>query len=322
MKRINNLYSGICSIENLVLAEKKARKGKSHQYGVKVFDRSPEEKLQAIHESLINKTYKTSDYKTFTIYEPKERLISCLPYTDRIVHHAVMNKLEKIFTDTFTADTYSCIKGKGIYGFHRAFRKALNDVPGTKYCLKIDVKKFYPSIDHRILKQLLRRKFKDQDLLWLLDGIINSAPGVPIGNYLSQFFANFYLTGFDHWIKENQQVKYYFRYCDDIRILASNKKELHGLLQKIREYFTDNLNLTMKSNYQVFPVDPQGVDVIGYVFFHTHTRIRPSIKKSYARAMASNNTNIQTKAAYWGWAKHANTKHLIKKLLCQKQKAA
>lgn len=313
MRRLTNLYDNIISIDNLVLAEKKARKGKGHQYGVQIFDRDPQSALLSIQEKLKNKTYRTSAYKTFKIYEPKERIISCLPYIDRIVHHAIMNHLEKPFVDSFTADTYSCIKGRGIGGFRRKFRKALQDVPGTKYCLQIDIKKFYPSIDHRILKQQMQRKFKDQDLLWLLNGIIDSAPGVPIGNYLSQYFANFYLTGFDHWIKEVMGVKYYFRYCDDIRILSSSKDELQSLLIEIKKYFTDILKLEMKPNYRVFPTET-GIDVVGYVFYPYHTLLRKSIKQNFAKAMARNNRNLLAIAGHWGWAKHANTKNLIKKI--------
>lgn len=320
MKRLNNLYAKITSMDNLVLAEKKARKGKSHQYGVQVFDRDPAAALSAINEQLVNKSYSTSAYKTFTIYEPKERLISCLPYTDRIVHHAVMNELEKPFVDSFTADTYSCIKGRGIGGFRRNFMKALLDEPGTKYCLQIDIRKFYPSIDHGILKQQLSRKFKDQDLLWLLGGIIDSAPGIPIGNYLSQYFANFYLNGFDHWIKETMGVKYYFRYCDDIRILCSNKEELHQLLAAIKIYFQERLQLQVKPNHRIFPT-ALGVDVVGYVFFPHHTLLRKSIKQNFARAMATN-YSMATVAAYWSWAKHADTKHLMKKLWQKPQLAA
>ena len=118
--------------------------------------------------------------------------------------------------------------------------------------------KFYPSIDHEILKQVVRRKIKDKRLLWLLDEIIDSADGVPIGNYLSQYFANLYLAYFDHWIKEEKRIKYYYRYADDIVILGSDKNELHSLLHEIRAYLSDRLKLKVKRNYQVFPVDKSG----------------------------------------------------------------
>ena len=197
MKRIGNIYQDICSVENLQLADMKARKGKKHQPGIIDFDKNREQNLIEIHEELTNKTYKLSGYTTFKVYEPKERIVFKLPYKHRVVQHAILNRIEGIFTASFTADTYSCIKGKGIHGAARAVRKALRDKDNTTYCLKLDIKKFYPNVDHDILKAMLRRKFKDNDLLWLMDGIIDSADGLPIGNYLSQYFANFYLTYFD-----------------------------------------------------------------------------------------------------------------------------
>lgn len=318
MKRINNLFEQIISFENLMIADNKARKGKLNQYAVRIHDRNREDNLHHLHLMLKDKTYTTSQYSTFTVFEPKERLVFRLPYyPDRITHHAIMNVLEPVFVSCFTADTYSCIKGKGIHAAASAVKKALKDVEGTQYCLKLDIKKFYPSIDHSILKQLLRKKFKDNNLLWLLDNIIDSADGVPIGNYLSQYFANFYLTYFDHWIKESKRVKYYFRYADDIVILSDNKPYLHSLLSEIRAYLQNNLKLQVKENYQVFPVDCRSIDFVGYRFYHTHTLLRKSIKKSFARAVAQGK-NRESIASYMGWAKHCNSKNLIKKLLDEK----
>jgi RNA-directed DNA polymerase len=213
----------------------------------------------------------------------------------------------------FTGDTYSCIKKRGIHGAAFAVRKALRNEDGTKYCLKLDIKKFYPSIDHAILKMLLRRKFKDNDLLWLLDEIIDSAPGLPIGNYLSQYFANFYLAYFDHWIKEVKQVKYYFRYADDLVILSGDKKHLHQLLYEIKQYLS-SLKLSVKENYQVFPVDSRSIDFVGYRFYHSHTLLRKSIKQRFAK-MLSRRRNDTSIASYWGWVKHCNGTHLLKTLL-------
>ncbi len=319
MKRKTNLFEKIISVENLQLADKKARRGKLKQYGVKIHDKNRDENILLLHQQLSEKKYNTSEYKTFTIKDPKVREISCLPYfPDRIVHHALMNYLEGLFVPVFTSDTYSCIKGKGIHAASRNLKSKLsNDVPGTKYCLKLDITKFYPSIDHSILKSLLRRKIKDADLLWLLDEIIDSAPGVPIGNYLSQYFANFYLAYFDHWIKESQQVQYYFRYADDIVILADNKEYLHQLLAEIREYLQSNLNLSIKPNYQVFPVASRGIDFVGYVHFHTHTLLRKRIKKSFAKKLKQNE-NRQSIPSYLGWAKHCNSTNLLKKLTHEK----
>lgn len=315
MKRFNNLYKQIISIENLRLADERARKGKSAQYGVIAHSMNSEANLQQLHEMLRDKTYRTSEYTTFKIYEPKEREIFRLPYfPDRITHHAVMNVLEKIFVSTFTADTYSCIKGKGIHAAAIAVRKALRDTAGTQFCLKLDIKKFYPSIDHVILKSLLWRKFKDRDLMWLLCDIIDSAPGLPIGNYLSQYFANFYLTRFDHWLKETKQVKYYFRYADDIVVLADNKPYLHQLLSDMRNYLDTELKLQIKDNYQVFPVAARSIDFVGYRFYHTHTLLRKSIKQNFARMLAKRKNDASI-ASYTGWAKHCDSKNLVKTLL-------
>lgn len=305
-------------MDNLVLADKNASKGKLKQYGVLQHLKQQQSNILLLHESLLNKNYTTSPYTTFKVYEPKERDVYRLPYyPDRIVHHAIMNVLEPIFLSTFTSNTYSCIKGKGIHAAANDVRNALLDVHNTTYCLKLDIKKFYPSVNHQILKQLLKKKFKDKDLLNLLDNIIDSAEGLPIGNYLSQYFANFYLTYFDHWIKQDKAVKYYFRYADDIVILSNNKNYLHGLLFVIKNYLLSNLQLTVKSNYQVFPVWARGIDFVGYKFYHTHTLLRKSIKKNFAR-MIAHRKNKASIASYMGWAIHADTKHLIKKLLNEK----
>jgi hypothetical protein len=315
MNRVNNLYGRICTIENLMLADNIARKGKLSQPGVIMHDKNRQANIMAIQALLVNKTYRTSDYTTFTIFEPKERLIFKLPYyPDRIVHHAIMNILEPYFVSTFTKDTYSCIKKRGIHATANSLREALRDIDATRYCLKLDIKKFYPNVDHDILKTLLRRKFKDPGLLDLLDGIIDSAEGLPIGNYLSQYLANFYLTYFDHWLKEEKRVKYYFRYADDMVILSGDKKYLHGILSDIRSYLHGNLKLEINDNYQVFPVDARGIDFVGYVFRHTHILLRKSIKQNFARMLKSNR-NIQSIASYRGWALHCNSKNLLKKLL-------
>jgi len=327
MKRIGNLYERIISLDNLRLADTKARRGKSRNYGVRVHDKNREENILRLHELLKSKNFKTSQYETFTIYEPKERLIFRLPYyPDRIVHHAIMNVLEPIWVSVFTTDSFSCIKKRGINGAQKKVLQALKDVENTRYCLKIDIRKFYPSIDHDILKQIVRRKIKCKDTLWLLDQIIDSAEGVPIGNYLSQYYANLYLSYFDHWIKEVVGVKYYFRYADDMVFLHKDKAFLHGLLVQINDYLHQYLNLELKSNYQVFPVDARGIDYVGFVFRHSHTRLRKSIKKNLCRAAAKLNkrSNISEKeymmglCSWLGWGKHSNSQHLLRTISNEK----
>lgn len=315
MKRIGNLFEKIISVENLIIADAKAQKGKPNQYGVIIHNKNRESNILKLHDMLVSKTYKTSKYDIFKVFEPKERDVYRLPYfPDRICHHAIMNVLEPIFVAVFTSDSYSCIKGRGTHKASFNLRKSLNNVDQTTYCLKLDIKKFYPNIDHSILKALLRKKFKDEDLLWLLDEIIDSAPGLPIGNYLSQYLANFYLTYFDHWIKEQLGVKYYFRYADDIVILHKDKDYLHRVLKVIEDYFDLFLKLEVKGNWQVFPVESRGIDFVGYVHFHTHVLLRKSIKQRFAR-MLKKRKNSQSIASYNGWLKHCDSKNLSKKLL-------
>lgn len=332
MQRLGNLYDRIISLENLRLADQRARKGKLNTYGVKVHDRHAEEDLLALHEALKAGTYKTSEYSTFFIYEPKERKIFRLPYfPDRIVHHAVMNILEPVWVSVFTADTYSCIKVRGIQAAADKLRNVIDrDKPGCAYCLKIDIRKFYPSIDHDILKRIVRRKIKDTRLLTLLDEIIDSADGLPIGNYLSQFLANLMLAYFDHWVKEVKRVRYYFRYADDIVVLHSEKRFLRGLLADFESYLSTRLCLEVKDNKQIFPVAKnhkdstgRGIDFLGYVFYHNETRLRKSIKQNFCRKVAKLKKRKrpvteaefkQTVASWWGWAKHSDSEYFINKL--------
>lgn len=298
-----------------MIADEKAQKGKSQRYGVQLHNAQKEQNIFKLHEMLKTKTYKTSEYEIFRVYEPKEREVYRLSYyPGRIVHHAVMNVLEPVFVAVSTADTYSNMKGRGIHAVVRKLKRDLKDIENTTYCLKMDIKKYYPSIDNEILKKLLRKKFKDVDLLWLLDEIIDSAKGLPIGNYLSQYLSNFYLTYFDHWLKENKRVKYYYRYADDMVILGNDKAELHKLLNDIRSYLDKNLNLSLKENYQIFPIASRGIDFVGYVFYHTHTLLRKRIKKNFAR-MLKKNPNKASIASYKGWTKHCNAKNLTGKLL-------
>lgn len=322
-KRINNIYPRIYNEANIELADNKARKCKRTRYGVRKHDEYRELENLVLHIMLRDGTYKTSRYTTYKIYEPKERVIFRLPYyPDRITHHAIMNIMEPIWVKIFTRDTYSCIKGRGIHALLKKLRSDLNkDKQGTKYCLKMDIKKFYPSINHSILKQIIRKKLKDKCLLTLLDEIIDSADGVPIGNYLSQFFANLYLAYFDHWVKEELKVKYYYRYADDIVLLSDSKQQLRNWLLAIKIYLRVVLDLRLKDNYQIFPVDSRGVDFVGYVCYHNYTKLRKSIKKKMLRTISNDKQDKATLdrklASYFGWLKYCNSKNLLKKIYQQ-----
>lgn len=323
MKRINNLYDKICDLDNIEEADNKARKCKRKQYGVIKHDKNRAEDNFSLFLDLSLENYKTSKYSTFKVYEPKERLIFRLPYyPDRITHHAIMNIMEPIWMKIFTKDTYSCIKGRGIHTLARQLKYDLqHDKEGTKYCAKMDIKKFYPSIDHEILKIIIRKKIKDKKLLKLLDEIIDSADGVPIGNYLSQYFANLYLAYFDHWIKEVLKVKHYYRYADDIVLLSSDKDQLRRWVISIRIYLKEKLKLELKSNYQIFPVEARGIDFVGYVFRHDYVKIRKGVKlrlmklvRLYKEGKISQEKFEQSVTSYFGWLKYCNSKNLLRKI--------
>ena len=316
-------------MNNLILADKNARKGKQHSYGVTLFDKHREENLNKLHDILLEGNCHTSKYSTFKIYEPKERLIYRLPYfPDRIMHHAIMNIMCDKWIKTMTSDTYACIKGRGI---HSCANKIKHDLCENKdkrmYCLKLDIRKFYPSIDHDELKKTIRLKIKDKRLLDLLDEIIDSTEGVPIGNYLSQFFANIFLSDIDHKLKEKLHVKYYYRYADDMVIISGSKDKLHEIKDFINTELK-NRKLILKDNWQIFPIAKnkhdvgRGIDFIGYVFYMQCTYLRKSIKKSFMRTAIKIDGKHLTKgklikheAAWRGWCKYDNSKNLYNKLI-------
>lgn len=326
MKRYGNLYGQICSIENIVEAHNNAKRGKMHYQEVQDVEASLDTHLQKLQTLLQTKTFKTSEYFIFTKTDSgKARKIYRLPYfPDRIVHHCIMQVLEPIWTKTLIADTYSSIKKRGIHKGVKRIKKTLTDRENTQYCLKLDIRKFYPSIDHEILKSIIRKKIKDPDVLSLLDEIIDSAEGVPIGNYLSQYFGNLYLAYFDHWVKENKQCKYYFRYCDDMVLLHANKQHLSQLKEEIENYLSINLKLTLKSNWQIFPVDARGIDFLGYRFFHDYTLLRKSIAIKFKQRIRYIKTHwatltpseiINSVMSYYGWLSHADCNNLTKEYI-------
>lgn len=325
MKRHGDLIKKISNLSNIRLADNHARQNTKSKYEVYVHDSNQDVENVILSEDLENGTYKTSNYKTFSIYEPKERLIFKLPYyPDRIAHHAIMNILKPIWIKTFIHQTYSSIEGRGIHSLKNELFGVLQEHPKeTIYCLKMDVHKFYPSINHDILKIQVRKKIKDSKVLALLDEIIDSTDsltsgvGVPIGNYLSQYFANVYLSEFDHIMKEQWKCKYYFRYADDMVVLSDNKEWLHSILAKIKNYFEVNLKLELKPNYQIFPVESRGIDFVGYVFKHSHVLLRKSIKKKLNKLVLKyQNKKIDKESfkkslmSYKGWMQHCNAIHL------------
>jgi hypothetical protein len=271
-------------------------------------------------------TYKVSDYKVRVINDRgKERKLMALPYyPDRIIQWAIMLHLEEMFTNSFNSFSCASIRGRGTHYAKRMVQKWLReDAAGTKYCLKLDVKKFYDNVDHDILKEKLRTKIKDERLLKLLDTIIDSIPdgkGIPIGSLLSQNFANFYLTSLDNYLKHELKEKYVVRYMDDIVVLGGSKERLHAVFAAIQKHLA-GLKLSVKENYQIFPVDVRGIDFVGYRIFRRYVLLRKSICKRFkARAIElrrgiNSAKNMASMAAYNGWVKHCNGYRLRNKYL-------
>lgn len=312
MKRHNHLFELVTSYSNLWAAYINARKGKTHYREVKLMDKNPEHYVSNLQKLLLTETFKNSEYEVFTrVTGGKERQIYKLPfYPDRVLHHAIVQIMMPIWMNLLIRDTYATIPKRGIHDGVKRVKSALKDTRNTQYCLKLDIKKYYPSINHDILKSILRRKVKDEWMMRLLEEIIDSADGIPIGNYVSQWLGNIYLAYFDHFVKEDLGVKYYFRYADDLVLLHSNKQHLRSLKIDIEHYLNQYLDLRIKENWQIFPVNIQGIDFLGYRFYHNYTLVRKSIVKRFKKKIKNHKASKQTESAYWGWFKHANTFNL------------
>ncbi len=329
MKRYGDLWDKIIDKENIRNAHKMARRDKSSYKEVQYVDTHLDESINKIHDMLKNKSYiiNLNDYTKFTKWDKtKYREIYKLDYfPHRIIQWALLLQTRDIFINSFISQTYASIPNRGIHLALQNLRKYLEDKENTIYCLKIDIYHFYPSINREILKNQLRTKFKDKNVLWLMDLIINSMEGekgLAVGNLSSQYFSNFNLSKFDHWIKETKKIKYYQRYMDDCIFLMSSKEELHKLLNEIIKYFEFNLDLKLKSNYQIFPVDDKGIDFLGYRSFRNYTILRKytykrfkykilKITKLYKKYNNLTYSQICTINSYLGWLKWCNCDNLI-----------
>ena len=290
MKRQGFLFEKITDIDNILLAHRKARKDKSHYKEVQRVDKNPIQYATLIKSMLEDESYVVGEYQYSIINDKgKERELMTLPYyPDRIIQWAIMLQIEDVFLSNFIDQTCASIPNRGIHRAHYFVTKYLKDRDGSKYCLKIDVRHFYQSVDQKILKDILSSFFKDEKLLRLLFKIVDSYPaikGIPIGSYLSQYFANVYLSGLDHYVKEELHCKYYVRYMDDMVIFGEDKKSLHKTRRQIEKYLRENLSLELKSNYQVFPTFIRGVDFVGYRFFGDFTLLRKKTCLKFKRAM-------------------------------------
>mgnify|MGYP002855400820 CR=1 FL=1 len=310
MRRLGgDVWDKICSLENIKEAHHRAREDKSFYKEVKMVNENEEYYCKLIQEMLINGTYQVSPYEYKKINDNgKERTLMKLPYfPDRIIQWAIMLQIEDTFLQTFCYHTCASIPGRGNKRVRELINKYMKDKYGTKYCLQIDVKKFYDNISHKQLKKLLRRKIKNNKLLSLLDLIVDSYPGevgIPIGSYLSQYLANFYLSYFDHYLKEKLHVKYVVRYMDDMILFSNDKHKLWTWYYKSKQFLKRYLKLEVKSNYAVYPTRIRGVDYIGYRYFGEYILLRKKITKKFkklAKKILHKQNNVE-KITHREWA--------------------
>lgn len=294
------MYTQLCTWENLLLAFRKASRGKRGHPNVAAFEYRLEDNLLQLQRELETQTYIPGTYHSFYIHEPKRRLISAAPFRDRVAHHALCNLTEPLFERSFIYDSYANRVGKGT---HRALDRAQEFARRYKYVLQYDIKQFFPSIDHAILREVLARKVDDARVLWLIDKILASGRGVlseeytmvyfpgddlfaanrprglPIGNLTSQFWANCYLNPFDYFVKRELGCRGYVRYVDDFLLFANDKRALSQWRAEIMKRLTA-LRLTLhESSAQVKPVT-EGIPFLGFYLFPTHRRLK--VRKGFA----------------------------------------
>lgn len=319
MKRIGNIFDNVTKLGNIESGIMHASRGKTKRPKVERILDSPTFYALQIQKMLKEKSYIPSPYYEMKIRDgakKKERTIFKPEfYPDQCIHWALMLQLEPILLKGMYDYCCASIKGRGInYGMRYIKKILVRDRKYTKYCLKLDIKHFYPSVNKEILKKKFRKKIKDPDMLWLIDSIIDSSKeGLPIGNYTSQWFANFYLEDLDHYIKETLKVKYYIRYMDDMVLFSNNKKELKKVKLAIDDFLKKE-DLRIKENWALFKTESRPLDFLGYRFYRGYTTLRRGnflrIKRRIKKIYKKENLNYHDSCAvisYLGWIKHSDS---------------
>ena len=280
MKTYKNLYTKFNSFENLLLAYKKAYKATKTAQSFK-FMFNLENEILNLQQDLLRLTYKPQAYHYFTIYEPKEREISVACFRDRVVHHALVNVLEPIYEKLFIDKSFATRKNKGT---HAAIKQAQLYLRKNNYFLKCDIRKYFYSINHETLIELIKVKIADKKLLQIIERIIKNAGndvGLPIGNLTSQFFANVYLNSFDHFVKRGLKQQYYLRYMDDFVFFSNDKEELKVVLKEIEVFLLDNLQLNLKEKATLLNTAMHGLSFLGTRIFRKTIRVKQqNLKRS------------------------------------------
>ncbi|MFH1281975.1 MAG: reverse transcriptase/maturase family protein [Candidatus Omnitrophota bacterium] len=301
MKKIRDIYLKIISKENLYQSAYMASRGRRYRDSTADFNFSLEEEIDRLHKELLSKTYRHGKYRLFKIYDPKERNIAAAPFKDRVVHHAVHDVIEPIIDKAFIYDSYACRKDKGT---HKAVDRAQGFLRANRFCFHGDIKQYFPSINHRIIKGILRMRIEDKDALWLLDEIVDSATslpaclqlgeaaavngnriGLPIGNLTSQFFANLYLNELDYFIKFDLRIRYYLRYMDDFLIFSNEKIRLVEVKERIRNFLHASLELRLhKDKSQIYSTSG-GIKFLGFRLFSKYRRLASDNVKRFKKRL-------------------------------------
>src|SRR3989344_5061995 len=285
-----NPYFRIYNYENLFLAFNKAKKGKTKRRYVKRFQRDLKTNLQKLQEELINQTYQPCELKTFILRDPKIRKISKSAFRDRVVHHALCIIIVPPFERGFIYDSHANQIGKGtlkaIKRFDKFKRKVSKNNTIECFVLKADIKHYFEEIDHRILVEIVRRKIKDEKVIWLIKKILsvnNKTKGMPLGNLTSQFFANFYLNDLDQFVKHKLRIRYYIRYVDDFVILHESREQLEEWKIKVNDFLKEKLKIELHPSKSHVLKLSNGINFLGFRIFYYYKLIRKSNLKNFER---------------------------------------
>lgn len=283
MKRTGNLICQIADTDNLLLAFHKAIRGKRKNGEARAFQAHLEENVAYMREAILSGNVAVGKYEYFYIEDPKLRLICAASFRERVLHHAIMNVCHPCFERNLIDTTYATRPGKGIY---KAIDRARMAVRKHPYMAKFDFRKYFDSIPHNILNEKLACLFKDKTLLRILSDIIGSyakteGKGIPIGNLTSQYFANYYLSGMDHWIKETLRVPEYLRYMDDFLVFTDSRDEVEHYVAQIKRFVEENLYLTLKP--VIVSTALEGIDFLGYRIYAHKIRLTQRSKQRFVR---------------------------------------
>lgn len=318
-------YNSIISFEDLLISWQEFLNGKRKRKDVAKFSIKFTDNIFKLHKDLAKKSYRHGTYHAFKINDPKPRDIHKATVRDRIVHHALYRSLYPYFDKKFIYDSYSCRNNKGTHKANNRFRrlcwKVSKNNTRTAWILKCDIRKFFASINHHILKDILSKHIVDKEILWLLGQIIDSFHtqgnknfGLPLGNVTSQLLVNVYMNEFDHYVKKKLMVRYYIRYADDFVVISDNKEYLINLLSEFSKYLENELSLSLNQNKVFIKPLFSGIDFLGWIHFPYHRVLRTSTKRRMFKRLKQNHS-AQSLASYLGILKHGDTYKLAKKVL-------